>query len=87
MTLGEKALADGRPFHAALHFRSAEFFMDPRKQPTRARLLTGSRSNTLHAFTRDEDAQMYCQLGNFPLAVGLMEAWAEERTRRPQPAG
>jgi len=42
MTLGEKALADGRPFHAALHFRSAEFFMtsdDPRKQRTRARLL------------------------------------------------
>jgi pimeloyl-ACP methyl ester carboxylesterase len=42
MTLGERALAEARPFHAALHFRSAEFFMtsdDPRKQPTRARLL------------------------------------------------
>ena len=42
VTLGETALSDGRPFHAALHFRCAEFFMttdDPRKQPLRARLL------------------------------------------------
>ena len=40
--LGERALTGGRPFHAALHFRSAEFFMttdDPRKQPLRTRLL------------------------------------------------
>jgi hypothetical protein len=42
VALGERALSDDRAFHAALHFRSAEFFMasdDPRKQPLRARLL------------------------------------------------
>lgn len=40
--LGERAMSEGRGGHAALHFRSAEFFMtpaDPRKAPLRARLL------------------------------------------------
>jgi len=40
--LGEQAEAEGRTFHAALHFRAAEFFMlrdDPRKTPLRRRLL------------------------------------------------
>jgi alpha-beta hydrolase superfamily lysophospholipase len=42
VTLGERAQAEGRGLDAALHFRSAEFFMapsDPRKQPLRHRLL------------------------------------------------
>jgi alpha-beta hydrolase superfamily lysophospholipase len=42
VTLGERAESEGRMFHAALHFRSAEFFMttdDPRKEPLRQRLL------------------------------------------------
>jgi len=41
-SLGEEAEAQGRTYHAALHFRAAEFFMtqhDPRKQPLRCRLL------------------------------------------------
>jgi alpha-beta hydrolase superfamily lysophospholipase len=40
--LGETAAAQGRILHAALHFRSAEFFMlasDPRKEPLRKRLI------------------------------------------------
>jgi hypothetical protein len=40
--LGETAAAQGRLLHAALHFRSAEFFMlasDPRKEPLRKRLI------------------------------------------------
>ena len=40
--LGEAALVQGRILHAALHFRSAEFFMlasDPRKEPLRKRLI------------------------------------------------
>jgi hypothetical protein len=39
MTLGDKALAEVRPFHAAPHFRSAEFHMtsdDPRKHASAA---------------------------------------------------
>jgi len=40
--LGERAASEGRMLDAALHFRSAEFFMlptDPRKEPLRQRLL------------------------------------------------
>ena len=40
--LGEAAFVKGRILHAALHFRSAEFFMlasDPRKEPLRKRLI------------------------------------------------
>lgn len=43
VNLGETALAQGRILHAALHFRSAEFFMpasDPRKKPLRRRLIS-----------------------------------------------
>jgi len=41
--LGERAAAEGRVLHAALHFRCAEFFMipsDPRKEPLRKRLIS-----------------------------------------------
>ena len=40
--LGEAAFVQGRILHAALHFRTAEFFMlasDPRKEPLRRRLI------------------------------------------------
>ncbi len=42
LTLGDKALKQGRELHAAYYYRSAEFFMwsnDPRKKPTRDRFL------------------------------------------------
>lgn len=41
--LGERAAFEGRTLHAALHLRSAEFFMlpsDPRKEPLRRRLIS-----------------------------------------------
>jgi len=49
VVLGERAEAEGRVLDAALHFRSAEFFMlpsDPRKQPLRHRLLARFREAT-----------------------------------------
>jgi len=49
-----------------------------------ARLLSAARSTTVRIFTREEYAQMHCQLGNFPLAIGVMQAWAEERARPPR---
>jgi pimeloyl-ACP methyl ester carboxylesterase len=56
--LGERADADGRAFHAALHFRAAEFFMppgDPRKMPLRRRLLPMLRAaNGVHESARRE---------------------------------
>jgi pimeloyl-ACP methyl ester carboxylesterase len=45
--LGERAEAEGRAFHAALHYRAAEFFMtqdDPRRTPLRHRLLSMMRA-------------------------------------------
>jgi pimeloyl-ACP methyl ester carboxylesterase len=52
-----------------------------------ARLLSAARSTTIRIFTRDEYAQMHCQLGNFPLAIRVMEDWAEERARAPRAVG
>lgn len=49
VALGETALRENRTLDAALHLRAAEFFMtarDPRKQPTRRRLLELLRSAT-----------------------------------------
>jgi len=52
-----------------------------------ARLLSAARSTTMRIFTKDEYAQMHCQLGNFPLAIGVIEDWARERARPPRPVG
>lgn len=52
-----------------------------------ARMLPAARSTTMRIFTKEEYAQMHCQLGNFPLALDLMESWAEERTRPPRAVG
>jgi hypothetical protein len=60
--LSENAAAQGRILHAALHFRSAEFFMlatDPHKEPLRRRLIAlfgeafGVSSGAHHEVTVD----------------------------------
>jgi pimeloyl-ACP methyl ester carboxylesterase len=52
-----------------------------------ARLLSAARSTTIRIFSKDEYAQMHCQLGNFPLAIRVMEDWVEERARPPLSVG
>ena len=52
-----------------------------------ARLLTAARSMTLRIFTKDEYAQEHCQSGNMPLAIGVIEDWAEERAPPLRPVG
>ena len=52
-----------------------------------ARLLSAARSITLRIFTKDEYAQEHCQSGNMPLAIGVIEDWAEERARPLRPVG
>jgi hypothetical protein len=52
-----------------------------------ARMLTSARSTTIRLFTRDEHAQMHCQLGNFPLTIRVQEQWTEERSLSPCPVG
>lgn len=42
-----------------------------------ARLLATARSITCRVFTRAEDAQAHCQVGNMPLAINAMAGWLE----------
>ena len=49
-----------------------------------ARMLTTARSITCRIFTRAEDAQAHCQVGNLPLAITVMSGWLEMlRTQSP----
>jgi len=45
------------------------------------RTLTAARSVTCRVFTRAEDAQAHCQVGNLPLAIDAMNGWLN--TLRP----
>ena len=44
-------------------------------------MLTAARSVTSRVFTRAEDAQAHCQVGNLPLAINAMNGWLN--TLRP----
>jgi len=60
VSLGERATQEGRILDAALHFRSAEFFMtvsDPRKEPLRRQLVAMLREATGVPLTARQDVQ------------------------------
>jgi alpha-beta hydrolase superfamily lysophospholipase len=40
-----------------------------------ARMLSAARSVTCRVFTRADDAQAHCQVGNLPLAIDAMSGW------------
>ncbi len=42
-----------------------------------ARWLTGARSVTTRVFTRTDQAQNHCQIGNLPLALRTICAWID----------
>ena len=42
-----------------------------------ARLLTAARSITCRVFTRAEDTQAHCQVGNLRLEIAVMTGWLE----------
>ena len=50
---------------------------------TQARTLTHARSLTARVFTRQEQGQAHCQVGNIPLAIDVMCRWIDgaERSR------
>ena len=52
---------------------------------TQARTLTHVRSLTARVFTRQEQGQAHCQVGNVPLAINVMCRWIDG-TRRSQTA-
>ncbi len=43
-----------------------------------AALLTAARSVTSRVFSRADDAQAHCQVGNLPLAIDVMADWLEQ---------
>jgi pimeloyl-ACP methyl ester carboxylesterase len=42
--------------------------------------LTNARSVTARIFTREDQAQNHCQIGNIGLALGVMREWIEEKS-------
>ncbi|MCI0480053.1 MAG: alpha/beta hydrolase, partial [Candidatus Dadabacteria bacterium] len=59
------------------HFVPLELFY------RQARALTNVRSFTGRVFTKAEDAQMHCQIGNMRLVVDSVVDWVIERSTRP----
>jgi hypothetical protein len=45
-----------------------------------ANALKNTRSLTARIFTREDQAQNYCQIGNIGLALDVMEKWMKEKT-------
>jgi hypothetical protein len=41
--------------------------------------LTNARSVTTRMFTRPENGQAHCQIGNLPLAIATIAAWIDRR--------
>jgi len=42
------------------------------------RLLSNARSIAARVFTEQEQAQAHCQVGNMPLAIGIISDWAHK---------
>ena len=61
------------------HFVPLEQFFEQLK------LLTAARSVTGRIFTRKEQAQSHCQIGNLGLAAEHMLGWIEEHSLTPEP--
>ena len=49
---------------------------------TQARTLTHARSLTARVFTRQEQGQAHCQVGNIPLAIDVMCRWIDGTSAR-----
>ncbi len=47
--------------------------------------LTSAKSVSSRVFTRGEEAQNHCQIGNIGLALEVMAEWIEEKSRFSEP--
>lgn len=54
--------------------------------PLQVKALRNARSITERIFTRKEQAQNHCQIGNIGLALQVMAAWMEEKSPALAPA-
>ena len=52
-----------------------------------ARALTGARSVTTRMFTRAEQADQHCQMGNLELACEVLTTWLRRAEEDAEPPG
>lgn len=57
-----------------------DHFIPLRMHDKQVNALTNARSVTARIFTREDQAQNHCQIGNIGLALGVMREWIEEKS-------
>jgi hypothetical protein len=60
-------------------------FQPPSLTRAQAKALTAARSVTVRMFTKSEDADQHCQIGNIGLACRVLTTWL--RNTSPEPNG
>ncbi len=69
---------------------SKDHFIPLKMHDMQVKALVNAKSVTGRVFTREEQAQNHCQIGNIGLALDVMAEWLEEKTRpegdEPSPA-
>lgn len=56
-----------------------DHFCRPKMHEMQIKALTGAKSITGRIFTRDEEAQNHCQIGNIGLALEVIKNWMEQK--------
>jgi len=81
MRMNEENLRSDRVKQDVLVLASRnDHFIPFRLHREQLRRLTSARSVTDRVFTRADQAENHCQIGNLGLALGVMADWIEERT-------
>ncbi|MCP4415029.1 MAG: hypothetical protein GY805_00305 [Chloroflexi bacterium] len=57
-----------------------DHFIPVRLHPRQVKALVGAKSVTDKVFTREDQAQNHCQVGNIGLALDTMVQWIEEKS-------
>jgi hypothetical protein len=59
---------------------SEDHYVPLSQLPQQLAALTGARSVSARLFTREEQAQNHCQIGNIGLSIAVIIDWISERT-------
>lgn len=62
-------------------------FQPPALTVKQAEALISARSVHVRVFTKEEHADNHCQMGNLPLACGVVTAWLRQDRLKPPPPG
>ncbi|MHA2175772.1 MAG: alpha/beta hydrolase [Candidatus Hodarchaeales archaeon] len=57
-----------------------DHFIPPHLLAKQKKVLTNARSVTCRLFTKEENAELHCQIGNMKLALDFMKDWIKEKT-------